>query len=62
MDSQPSGKGQENWFTGAVRIDTLYGAIEARRSAALNLTVEPSVKAAWYTLSFCQKLVVISRL
>ncbi|MGV3640148.1 MAG: hypothetical protein ACO1NZ_06475, partial [Adhaeribacter sp.] len=34
VGSQPSIKGPEDWFTGAVRIDPLFGANDARRGAA----------------------------
>src|SRR5512146_617654 len=34
VGSQPSAKGPEDWFTGAVRIDPLFQPNEARRAAA----------------------------
>ncbi len=46
VGSQPSDKGPEDWFTGAVRIDPLFGANEARRGAAASVTFEPGARTA----------------
>ncbi len=44
--SQPSGKGQSDWFTGAVRVDPLFASNDARRAAAGLVTFEPGARTA----------------
>jgi quercetin dioxygenase-like cupin family protein len=58
IGSQPSGKGPEDWFTGAVRIDPLFQANDARRSAAASVTFEPGARTAWHTHPLGQTLIV----
>jgi len=58
IGSQPSGKGPEDWFTGAVRIDPLFGANDARRGAALGVTFEPGARTVWHTHPLGQTLIV----
>jgi quercetin dioxygenase-like cupin family protein len=58
IGSQPSAKGPEDWFTGAVRIDPLFAANEARRSASANVTFDPGVRTAWHTHPLGQTLVI----
>jgi quercetin dioxygenase-like cupin family protein len=58
VGSQPSGKGPEDWFTGTVRIDPLFGANEARRAAAANVTFEPGARTAWHMHPLGQTLIV----
>jgi len=58
IGSRPSGKGPEDWFTGAVRIDPLFGANDARRAAAANVTFEPGARTAWHTHPLGQTLIV----
>jgi quercetin dioxygenase-like cupin family protein len=58
IGSQPSGKGPEDWFTGTVRIDPLFGANEARRGAAASVTFEPGARTAWHTHPLGQTLIV----
>jgi quercetin dioxygenase-like cupin family protein len=60
IGSQSSGKGPEDWFTGAVRIDPLFAANEARRAAAASVTFEPGARTAWHTHPLGQTLIVIS--
>ena len=60
IGSQPSGKGPEDWFTGAVRIDTLFQANEHRRAAAALVTFEPGARTAWHTHPLGQTLIVVS--
>ncbi|MGE6743813.1 (R)-mandelonitrile lyase [Allorhizobium pseudoryzae] len=62
LGSQPSGKGPSDWFTGSVRIDPLFAANEARRSAAATVTFEPGARTAWHTHPLGQTLVVVSGL
>ncbi|MEJ7684089.1 MAG: cupin domain-containing protein [Segetibacter sp.] len=58
IGSQPSGKGPEDWFTGAVRIDPLFAANDARRGAASSVTFEPGARTAWHTHPLGQTLIV----
>ena len=60
VGSQPSGKGSEDWFTGAVRIDPLFQANDSRRAAAATVTFEPGARTAWHTHPLGQTLIVIS--
>jgi len=56
--SRPSAKGPDDWFTGAVRIDPLFDANEARRAAAASVTFEPGARTAWHTHPRGQTLIV----
>ena len=56
--SRPSAKGPDDWFTGAVRIDPLFDANEARRAAAASVTFEPGARTAWHTHPLGQTLIV----
>ncbi len=58
--SQPSGKGQEEWFTGTVRIDPLFQNSSPARTAGLYVTFEPGARTAWHTHPLGQILVVTS--
>jgi quercetin dioxygenase-like cupin family protein len=60
VGSQPSGKGPEDWFTGAVRIDPLFQPNDARRAASANVTFEPGARTAWHTHPLGQTLIVTS--
>ncbi|TXI08025.1 MAG: cupin domain-containing protein [Rhizobium sp.] len=60
--TQPSGKGPSDWFTGAVRIDPLFAANEARRAAAASVTFEPGARTAWHTHPRGQTLIVTAGL
>lgn len=60
VGSQPSAKGPEDWFTGAVRIDPLFDANEARRGAAATVTFEPGARTAWHTHPLGQTLIILS--
>jgi quercetin dioxygenase-like cupin family protein len=59
IGSQPSGKGSEDWFTGAVRVDPLFQPNEHRRAAASTVTFEPGARTAWHTHPLGQTLIVI---
>lgn len=58
VGSRPSAKGPEAWFTGAVRIDPLFDANEARRGAAASVTFEPGARTAWHTHPLGQTLII----
>jgi len=58
IGSQPSQKGPEDWFTGAVRIDYLFQPNDARRAGAALVTFEPNARTAWHTHPLGQTLIV----
>ena len=60
--SQPSGKGPDEWFTGMVRIDPLFGASEPARAAGNTVTFEPGARTAWHSHPLGQTLIVTSGL
>src|SRR6185312_8636813 len=60
IGSQPSAKGPEDWFTGAVRIDALFQPNESRRAAAASVTFEPGARTAWHTHPGGQTLIITS--
>ncbi len=58
IGSQPSGKGSEAYFTGAVRIDALTSPPEPARVAMALVTFEPGARTAWHTHPLGQTLIV----
>ncbi|HVX26114.1 MAG TPA: cupin domain-containing protein [Parafilimonas sp.] len=58
VGSQPSGKGPEDWFTGAVRIDPLFQPNNSRRAQAASVTFEPGARTVWHTHPLGQTLIV----
>lgn len=56
--SQPSGKGQADYFTGSVRMDPLHSPAEPARVAINNVTFEPGARTAWHTHPLGQTLIV----
>src|SRR2546423_8307797 len=60
VGSKPSFKGPEDWFTGAVRVDFLFDANDARRGAAATVTFEPGARTAWHTHPLGQTLIILS--
>lgn len=60
IGSQPSTKGSDEWFTGSVRIDSLFQPNEHRRAAAAMVTFEPGARTAWHTHPLGQTLIVVS--
>ena len=56
--SQPSAKGQSEYFTGTVRIDPLFQAQEPARAIAASVTFEPGARTAWHTHPLGQTLIV----
>jgi quercetin dioxygenase-like cupin family protein len=55
--SQPSGKGPDEYFTAAVRIDPLFEA-PPRRARGASVTFEPGACTAWHTHPLGQTLIV----
>jgi quercetin dioxygenase-like cupin family protein len=62
LGTKPSAKGPADWFTGAVRIDPLFDANEARRCASATVTFEPAARTAWHTHPLGQTLIITSGL
>ncbi len=56
--SQPSLRGPSDWFTGIVRIDPLFSALEPTRTGGALVTFEPGARTAWHTHPFGQTLIV----
>jgi len=56
--SQPSGKGPEDWFTGAVRVDPYFGVEDPSRISAALVSFEPCSRSAWHTHPLGQTLIV----
>lgn len=60
--SEPSAKGPTDWFTGTVRIDSLFNPFDAARVQGGQVTFEPGARTAWHTHPLGQTLVVLSGL
>jgi quercetin dioxygenase-like cupin family protein len=58
VGSKPSAKGPEDWFTGSVRIETLFNPNDARRAASAMVTFEPGARTAWHTHPLGQTLII----
>jgi quercetin dioxygenase-like cupin family protein len=58
IGTQPSNKGPEDWFTGAVRIDPLIQTEAPARLAGASVTFEPGARTAWHTHPLGQTLIV----
>jgi quercetin dioxygenase-like cupin family protein len=56
--SQPSGKGQAEYFTGTVRIDPLFEAHDPARAGGISVTFEPGARTAWHSHPLAQTLIV----
>ncbi|SEL37353.1 Cupin domain protein [Sphingomonas palmae] len=56
--SNPSSKGPAEWFTGTVRIDSLFPAEAPSRVAGAHVTFEPSARTNWHTHPLGQTLIV----
>jgi len=58
--SRPSAKGPAEYFTGNVRVDSLFQAADPSRVSASLVTFEPGARTAWHTHPLGQRLVVTS--
>jgi quercetin dioxygenase-like cupin family protein len=56
--SQPSGKGQAEYFTGTVRIDPLFQANDPARAVGASVTFEPGGRTAWHSHPLGQTLIM----
>ncbi|OUJ16758.1 cupin domain-containing protein [Acetobacter sp. DsW_063] len=57
---KPSMKGPEDWFTGTVRIDSLFNPAAPDRVQGASVTFEPGARTAWHTHPLGQTIVVTS--
>jgi quercetin dioxygenase-like cupin family protein len=60
--SRPSTKGPSEWFTGSVRLDSLFQAPDPARASGAHVTFEPGARTAWHTHPLGQTLIVTSGL
>jgi quercetin dioxygenase-like cupin family protein len=60
--SQSSTRGPADYFTGTVRIDSLFQSPDPARAAGASVTFEPSARTAWQTHPLGQTLVVTAGL
>lgn len=58
--SQSSRAGQEEYFTGTVRIDPLFEAPPPARVRGASVTFESGARTAWHTHPLGQTLIVIA--
>ncbi len=58
--SQPSMKGPDDWFTGAVRIDSQFQREAPSRLTGAIVTFEPGARTAWHSHPLGQTLIVTS--
>ncbi|MDC0833621.1 cupin domain-containing protein [Geitlerinema sp. CS-897] len=56
--SQPSAKGPDEYFSGTVRIDSLFHAPDPARVSGASVTFEPGGRTAWHTHPLGQTLIV----
>ena len=57
-DSEPSAKGPDEYFTGTVRVDSLFQANEPARASGANATFEPGARTARHSHPLGQTLIV----
>src|SRR5258708_3092557 len=60
VGSRPSGKAPADYFTGAVRLDTLIESPDPARVRAVSVTFEPGARTTWHTHPLGQTLIVTS--
>jgi quercetin dioxygenase-like cupin family protein len=60
--THPSAKGNQDWFTGSVRIDPLFAKQPATKAAGALVTFEPGARTAWHTHPAGQTLIGVSGL
>ena len=54
----PSAIGPEDWFTGNVRIDGLFGAEGGRHASGGVVTFEPGARTRWHTHPAGQTIII----
>lgn len=60
--SQPSARGNSDWFTGTVRLDMPFAGTEPAAVAGATVTFEPGARTAWHTHPLGQTLIVTAGL
>lgn len=58
IGSQPSVRGPEGWFTGNVRLDSMFDAPSPSSVGGASVTFEPGARTAWHTHPLGQTLIV----
>ena len=58
--ARPSGRGEEAYFTGRVRMEPVITAPDPARLRAVRVTFEPGARTAWHTHPLGQTLLVLS--
>ena len=53
-----SGKGPADWFTGSVRLDSMFQAPAPARVVIASVTFEPGARTAWHTHPLGQTLLI----
>jgi quercetin dioxygenase-like cupin family protein len=56
--SHSSRQGSAEWFTGSVRLETLFQANPPGRTSVFDVTFEPCARTAWHTHPIGQILVI----
>jgi quercetin dioxygenase-like cupin family protein len=56
--SQPSERGEDEHFTGAVRRDPLFQSSDPARAGGASVTFEPGARTAWHSHLLGQTLIV----
>jgi quercetin dioxygenase-like cupin family protein len=56
--SQPSRQGSPDWFTGRVRVDSLFHRDSPARAQGASVTFDPGARTAWHTHPLGQTLIV----
>ena len=60
VGAQASAKGPSDWFTGTVRIDSMFDRTDPARVSGAIVTFEPGARTAWHTHPLGQTLIVTS--
>jgi len=58
--TQPPFSGPSEWFTGSVRVDPLFDAVEPARASGGSVTFEPGGRTVWHAHPLGQILIVTS--
>ena len=56
--AQPSARGDDRTFRGAVRLDPIFQPVEPARTLVVSVTFEPGARSAWHTHPLGQLLIV----
>ena len=60
--TQPSMKGNADWFSGSVWVDPVFPVNDPSRVSAGHVTFEPGARSAWHTHPLGQTLIITSGL